>query len=105
MKRFRWSRVAPLVLALTLLSSMFFSTQPISALVASPPAPGAALAAPKPPAGDQVTSGTVVVTPANLAGWRWMEEDSAAGGGMLAQLRMCCTKKLLWSSRLCIGTY
>ena len=28
-----------------------------------------------------------------------------AGGGMLAQLRMCCTKKLLWSSRLCIGTY
>jgi hypothetical protein len=83
MKRFRWSRVAPLVLALALLSSMFFSTQPISALVAGPPAPGAALAAPKPPAGDQVTSGTVVVTPANLAGWRWMEEDSAAGGGML----------------------
>lgn len=28
-----------------------------------------------------------------------------AGGGVLAQLRMCCTKKLLWSSRLCIGTY
>lgn len=28
-----------------------------------------------------------------------------AGGGLLAQLRMCCTNKLLWSSRLCIGTY
>jgi MFS family permease len=28
-----------------------------------------------------------------------------AGAGILAQLRMCCTKKLLWSSRLCIGTY
>jgi MFS family permease len=28
-----------------------------------------------------------------------------AGGGLLAQVRMCCTKKLLWSSPLCIGTY
>lgn len=28
-----------------------------------------------------------------------------AGGGLLAQLRMCCTNRLLWSSRLCIGTY
>lgn len=28
-----------------------------------------------------------------------------AGAGLMAQVRMCCTKKLLWSSRLCIGTY
>lgn len=28
-----------------------------------------------------------------------------AGAGFLAQLRMCCTQKLLWSSRLCVGTY
>jgi hypothetical protein len=35
------------------------------------------------PAGDQVTSGTIVVTPSDPAGWRWMEEDTAAGSGML----------------------
>ena len=28
-----------------------------------------------------------------------------ASAGLLAQLRMCCTQKLLWSSRLCVGTY
>jgi hypothetical protein len=77
MKRFRQLHLAPLILALALISSMVFSA-PSSSVVAGPPAPGAASAAPKAP-----TSGTVVVTPANLAGWRWMEEDSAAGGGML----------------------
>lgn len=28
-----------------------------------------------------------------------------AGAGVLAQVRMCCTQKLLWKSRVCIGTY
>ncbi|HEY1115862.1 MAG TPA: MFS transporter [Chitinophagaceae bacterium] len=28
-----------------------------------------------------------------------------ASAGALAQVRMCCTQKLLWRSRVCIGTY
>ncbi len=81
MKRFRQSPLALVVLALTLISSLLFSTSANSLVLAGPPAPGAATAAPKAPA--QPTSGTVVITPSNLGGWRWMEEDTAAGGGML----------------------
>jgi hypothetical protein len=83
MKRINQSYLASLVLALTLISSLFFSTQSGAAVLAGPPAPGTASTAAKAPPTNQITSGTVVVTPANLAGWRWMEEDVAAGGGML----------------------
>lgn len=83
MKQFRWSYLTPLALALALFSSLVFSNQPAGALVAAAPSGGSVGVAPKPPAGDAPESGTVVVTPANMAGWRWIEEDTAAGGGML----------------------
>src|SRR5689334_18838766 len=67
-----------LVLALVLLGSTLFGNWSASAQPVSQPETKAGA-----PAGDQATSGTIVVTPANMAGWRWMEEDSSAGSGML----------------------
>src|SRR4051812_27583680 len=77
MKRFHWSYLAPLTLALALIAGLVFGNLPAAARNA-----GGAATAPKPPAA-RPDAGTIVVTPANLAGWRWMEEDTAAGGGML----------------------
>lgn len=78
MKRLRRSYPISLVLALMLLGSMLFGNWSASALTTASPATKLSN-----PGGDQVTSGTILVTPSNLAGWRWMEEDTAAGGGML----------------------
>ncbi|MEO8287324.1 MAG: right-handed parallel beta-helix repeat-containing protein [Chloroflexota bacterium] len=78
MKQFRRSYHMSLVLALVLLGSTLFGSWSASARPISQPETKAGV-----PAGDQATSGTIVVTPANTAGWRWMEEDSSAGGGML----------------------
>lgn len=71
MNRLSRSYLTSLALALMLLSSVLFGNLPARALVGSQQV------------GDQVTSGTIVVTPSNLAGWRLMEEDTASGSGML----------------------
>lgn len=78
MKRLRRSYLNSLALALMLLGSMLFGNWSASALSTASPA-----TKPGNPGGDQVTSGTIVVTPSSPAGWRWMEEDTAAGSGML----------------------
>jgi hypothetical protein len=56
MKRFRQLHLASFVLALTLLSSLLFSSQATSHVLAGPPAPGAAQAAPKAPQANVVTT-------------------------------------------------
>ncbi len=78
MKRLRRTYFTSLILTLALLGTTLFVNLPASARVdtqlgASPGVAGS----------DQPMSGTVVVTPSNLAGWRWMQEDTAGGGGML----------------------
>ncbi|HEX9991191.1 MAG TPA: right-handed parallel beta-helix repeat-containing protein [Chloroflexia bacterium] len=75
MQRFRNSYFRTLMLVLTLLGSMLVGSWPAVA--------GPAPIKPVNPGTDQATSGTIVVSPSNQAGWRWMEEDTAAGGGML----------------------
>src|SRR6187549_1988095 len=67
MKRFRLSMILPLFCTVALLAG----AQPAT-LAAGATAGGGVAAAPKPPMGAAPDSGTVVVTPANMAGWRWM---------------------------------
>ncbi|HST04457.1 MAG TPA: right-handed parallel beta-helix repeat-containing protein, partial [Chloroflexia bacterium] len=78
MKRLRRSYSLSVALALMMLGSMLFGNWSASALVTNP-----SVAKPGSPGGDQVTNGSIVVTPSNPAGWRWMEEDTSAGSGML----------------------